>query len=170
MMISFNNSRIFLFVWLFVLPARYMTVICILQVLTHPSIHLFIPGAAIALPEPTPRLCWGKKHPTFCPRINLLSLPLSLLAQSIMISIWVGKSEKKLRRRCIKTKSCAIWVLLWRIPEGFLILKTFRVCTSVVGCQYQSVFDGLLHPLKSCQNQTSFWDASKQHPSTTRFG
>ena len=70
-----------------------------------------------------------------------------------------------------KTKSCGIWVLLWRIPEGFLILKTFRGCTrSVVGCQYQSVFDGLLHPLQSCQNQTSFWDASKQHPSTTRFG
>ena len=70
-----------------------------------------------------------------------------------------------------KTKSCGIWVLLWRIPEGFFILKTFRVCTrSVVGCQYQSVFDGILHPLQSCQNQTSFWDASKQHPSTTRFG
>ena len=32
------------------------------------------------------------------------------------------------------------------------------------------IFDGLLHPLQSCQNQTSFWDASKQHPSTTRFG
>ena len=40
-----------------------------------------------------------------------------------------------------KTKSCGIWVLLWRIPEGFLILKTFRGCTrSVVGCQYQSDF------------------------------
>ena len=70
-----------------------------------------------------------------------------------------------------KTKSCGIWVLLWRISEGLLILKTFRVCTrSVVGCQYQSVFDGLLHPPKSCQKQTSFRDASKQHPSTTRFG
>ena len=32
------------------------------------------------------------------------------------------------------------------------------------------IFDGLLHPLQSCQNQTSFWDPSKQHPSTTRFG
>ena len=70
-----------------------------------------------------------------------------------------------------QTKSCSTWMLLWRIPERFLILKTFRVCTrSVVGCQYQSVFDGLLHPLQSCQNQTSFWDRSKQHPSTTRFG
>ena len=31
-----------------------------------------------------------------------------------------------------KTKSCGIWELLWRIPEGFLILKTFRGCTGVL--------------------------------------
>ena len=27
------------------------------------------------------------------------------------------------------TQSCGIWVLVWRIPKGFLILTTFRGCT-----------------------------------------
>ena len=91
-----------------------------------------------------------------------------------MVANKLAKSKRILEKNIkpnIKTKSCCIWVLFWRIPKGFLILTTFRGCTrSGVGRQYQSDFSHSCAPPKSCQNQTSFWDPSKQHPNTSVFG
>jgi len=49
----------------------------------------------------------------------------------------------------MKSKSSCIWVLLLRVPKGFLIFPTIRRCTRAVWvANISQIFDDLVLPLK----------------------
>ena len=72
---------------------------------------------------------------------------------------------------CIKPNPMVFECRFEGSQKDFLFWKLLAGAQGVLWvANISQIFDGLLHPLQSCQNQTSFWDASKQRPSTTRFG